>query len=64
MKLFFDENISFRLPNSLQDIYPQSTHVRNVDLLGAEDTRICKFAKEQAYLLVSKDASLFPLQFA
>ena len=40
MKLLFDENLSFRLAYALHDIYPDSTHVRNIGLLGAEDKRI------------------------
>ena len=40
MKLLFDENLSFSLVGELAKEYPNSLHVRNVGLRGAEDTRI------------------------
>ncbi len=59
MKLLFDENLSFRLAHALQDIYPGSTQVRDVGLLGAEDKRIWAYAAEHGYLLVSKDTDFY-----
>ncbi len=55
MKLLFDENLSFRLVAGLADIFPESAHVRDVGLLGAEDRTIWKFAAEQGFVLTSKD---------
>jgi hypothetical protein len=40
MKLLFDENLSFRLVTALADIYPDSSHVREVGLLGADDLHV------------------------
>jgi len=40
MKLLFDENLSFRLVASLADIFPESRHVRDAGLLGADDRAI------------------------
>ena len=37
MKLLFDENLSFKLCKRLEDIYPDSTHVRFVDLQNVDD---------------------------
>ena len=37
MKLLFDENLSPRLCRLLADIYPDSAHVRDIGLRGAED---------------------------
>lgn len=59
MKLLFDENLSFRLVQALHDIYPDSTHVRQVGLLGSDDLHIWNFAAEHGFLLVSKDTDFY-----
>jgi len=59
MKLLFDENLSFRLVAALADIYPGSAHVREVGLLGAEDSRIWEHAAQHGFLLVSKDTDFY-----
>jgi predicted nuclease of predicted toxin-antitoxin system len=55
VKLLFDENLSPRLSRLLADIYPDSEHVRNVGLRGAEDERICDYARDRGFTVVSKD---------
>lgn len=55
MKLFFDENLSPRLVDTLTHNYPESTHVRNENLRGADDTRIWNYCKENDFVIVSKD---------
>lgn len=55
MKLFFDENLSHKLPKILANEYPKSTHVRNEGLRGASDLHLWKFCKENDYIIVSKD---------
>lgn len=59
MKLLFDENLSFRLVQALNDIYPDSIHVRQVGLLGTNDLDIWNFAAEHGFLLVSKDSDFY-----
>lgn len=59
MKLLFDENLSFRLVGALADIYPESAHVRDVGLLGAEDPAIWTHAAEHGFLLTSKDTDFY-----
>ena len=59
MKLFFDENLSFRLVAALADVYPGSSHVREAGLLGAEDPAIWAYAVEHGFLLVSKDTDFY-----
>jgi predicted nuclease of predicted toxin-antitoxin system len=55
VKLLFDENLSPRLCRLLADIYPDSAHVRDIGLRGAEDERICDYARDRGFTLVSKD---------
>jgi predicted nuclease of predicted toxin-antitoxin system len=40
VKLLFDENVSPRLADLLQDTYPGSAHVRDLGLGGATDTSV------------------------
>lgn len=59
MKLPFDENLSYRLVRVLEDTYPESAHVRDLGLEGAEDQLIWKAAAEGGYLLTSKDTDFY-----
>ena len=56
MKLLFDQNLSPRLPRLLSDLYPGSAHVRDVGLKDATDTIIWRFAKQNGFVIVSKDS--------
>lgn len=56
MKLLFDQNLSPRLVRLLADLYPGSTHVRDVGLGEADDVTIWTYAGLQGYTIVSKDS--------
>ncbi len=56
MKLLFDENISFKLCKRLEDIYPNSTHVRFVNLENKNDSKLWEFAKTENYVIVTQDS--------
>ncbi|MGH7793895.1 MAG: DUF5615 family PIN-like protein [Candidatus Binatia bacterium] len=51
MKLVFDQNLSLRLPRILGDIYPESVHVRVINLRDATDTQIWEYAKTQDFVI-------------
>jgi predicted nuclease of predicted toxin-antitoxin system len=55
VKLLFDENLSYRLVSALRDVYPESRHVRDVGLRGADDERIWIHAASEQFVIVSKD---------
>ena len=55
MRLLFDQNLSPRLPRLLHDIFPDSIHVREVALHEPDDSLVWDYAKENGYLIVSKD---------
>ncbi len=55
MKLFFDENLSPRLASLFRQEYPGSSHVRNVDLVGASHSQIWNYCKRNEFTVVSKD---------
>ena len=56
MKLLFDENISFRLCKRLEDIYPESTHVRFLGLEHKNDIKIWEYAKTENYIIITQDS--------
>jgi predicted nuclease of predicted toxin-antitoxin system len=56
MKLLFDENLSSKLCQLLEDLFPGSTQVRLVGLAQADDPAIWDFAANSAFTIVSLDA--------
>lgn len=55
MKLLFDQNLSWRLPSKLADLYPDSQHVRDAGLKESEDIDIWEYAKANDFVIVTKD---------
>jgi len=56
VKLLFDENLSFRLPHDVADIFPDCLHVRDVGLARASDDEVWDYATSHDLAIVSKDA--------
>ncbi|MDQ3636869.1 MAG: DUF5615 family PIN-like protein [Actinomycetota bacterium] len=56
MRLLFDQNLSFRLVRLLDDLYPDSVHVRDVSLREAGDAELWRHAAEHGLTIVSKDS--------
>ena len=56
MKLLFDENLSPKLVQALGDLFPDSAHVDRLGLGGEPDEVVWLYAKENAYIVVSKDS--------
>jgi predicted nuclease of predicted toxin-antitoxin system len=63
MKLLLDQNLSFKLVKRLDDLYPGSIHVRQVGLMDAEDAAVWDYAKQNAYIIVSKDSDFHQRSF-
>jgi predicted nuclease of predicted toxin-antitoxin system len=61
MKLLFDQNLSPRLMQKLDDLFPDSTHVALQGLDRAEDRIVWNFARQQDLVLVSKDSDFSEL---
>lgn len=53
MRLLFDQNLSFK-PVLPAESYPDSMHVRDLDLLEADDDAIWRHAAEHGLVVVSK----------
>ena len=63
MKLLFDENLSPKLTKLLSDVYPDSTHVRDVGLARADDDVVWEYAAKRGFAIVSKDADFHQRSF-
>jgi predicted nuclease of predicted toxin-antitoxin system len=56
MKLLFDQNLSFKLCQSLADLFPDSNQVRLLGLAEADDRALWQHAKANAFVLVTQDS--------
>ena len=56
MKLLLDQNLSFRLLEALEPIYPGSTQVKFVNLDQRDDLTVWRFAKDNDFTIVTKDS--------
>ncbi len=63
MKLLFDHNLSYKLVGRLADLFPDSEHVRNVNLYEADDRTIWDYAGAKGLAIVSKDEDFHQLSF-
>ncbi|MDQ3129533.1 MAG: DUF5615 family PIN-like protein [Acidobacteriota bacterium] len=61
MKLLFDENLSSKLTNLLVDLFPNSLHVRDVSMKATDDPIVWDYAKDNDFMIVSKDANMHDL---
>ena len=55
MRLLFDEPLSEALVDLLGDLFPESEHVRQIAVGGADDSAVWELAREHDCMLVTKD---------
>jgi predicted nuclease of predicted toxin-antitoxin system len=63
LKLLFDENLAPRLAVTLADLFPGSTHVRDIGLAKAQDREIWIHARDAGFAIVSKDNDFQQMSF-
>ena len=56
MKLLLDENLSRRIVPFLQTAFPDSTQIALLGLEGASDSEIWQYAKDNGFVIVSRDS--------
>ena len=56
MNLLFDHNLSPRLVTRLADIFPAANHVATLGLDRATDIEVWQYARDNGFLIVTKDA--------
>lgn len=61
MNLLFDQNISFRILNRINDIFPGSISVQNLEYNNPHDLDIWKFAKLNNFAIVTFDADFIDI---
>jgi predicted nuclease of predicted toxin-antitoxin system len=61
MKLLFDRNISFRMLRMLPENFADCRQVRSVGLNDCNDMEIWRFAKQNAFTIVTFDADFFDI---
>jgi predicted nuclease of predicted toxin-antitoxin system len=61
VKLLFDQNLSPKLVRKLSDLYANSDHLDLLGLGTAEDTLVWQHAKDNGFVVVTKDADFADL---
>ena len=61
MKLLFDHNLPPSLVSRLDDLFPLSEHVFALGLERASDLEIREFARQEGFVIVTKDADFSDL---
>lgn len=59
MKLLFDQNLSPRLPKTLESLFPGSIHVRAVGLESADDRTVWAYAASEGFAIATRDSDFF-----
>jgi predicted nuclease of predicted toxin-antitoxin system len=49
MKLLFDQNLSFKLCQTVVDLFPESNHVRHLGLSEVGDRALWDYAKANGF---------------
>jgi predicted nuclease of predicted toxin-antitoxin system len=61
MKLLLDENLSRRIVPFLQTVFPGSSQVALIGMERASDMDVWQYARDNAFVIVSKDADFYDL---
>jgi len=56
VKLLFDQNISFRIVNKIQNIFTESKQVKELGLENFSDFEIWEYSKNNGFAIVTFDA--------
>ena len=63
LRLLLDQNLSPRPTNSLGDLFPRISHVRQVGLERATDLQLWSWAAREGFVIVSKDGDFHQRSF-
>jgi len=61
MKLLLDENLSRRIIPFILNDYPDSTQIALLGMESASDLEVWSYAKDNGYVIVSKDSDFYDL---
>jgi predicted nuclease of predicted toxin-antitoxin system len=63
VKLLFDQNLPTRIVHSLSDIFPNSQHVKSLDMAATDDRAIWNYARDNGFSIISKDSDFHQMSF-
>jgi predicted nuclease of predicted toxin-antitoxin system len=63
LKLLFDQNLPDKLVISLQDIFPNSRHVKRLQLSNVPDREVWNFVKQNGFTIISKNSYFHQMSF-
>lgn len=62
MKLLLDENISYRVLNSISTVFPGSAHITKDESQVRRDTDIFEYARQNEFTILTFDEDFYELQ--
>jgi len=63
MKILVDQNISFRLVSRIASLFPETYHVKQLDLINANDYSIFRFARQNDFgAVLTLDEDFYNIQ--
>ena len=54
MSFLYDNNLSFKLPQLMEDVFPDSLHVIDIGMQKMPDIEIWNYAKEKNLTIVTR----------
>jgi predicted nuclease of predicted toxin-antitoxin system len=64
VKLLLDENLSHQLVRRIEDLFPESLHVRSVGLKQTPDKTVWEYARSRGFSIVTANADFYDLAIA
>lgn len=61
MNLLFDQNISFRIVKKIEDLFPGTKQIREVNLENSSDFNIWEYAKTNNFCIVTFDSDFIDI---
>jgi predicted nuclease of predicted toxin-antitoxin system len=61
MKLLFDQNLSFKLCERLDGLYPESTQARLIGMDQHDDAQLWEYARQRRFTIVTQDGDFSDL---
>jgi predicted nuclease of predicted toxin-antitoxin system len=59
LKLLLDQNLSYRLLDSLKEVFPGSTQARLIGMAQSDDSALWRYARDNVFSIVTKDSDFY-----
>lgn len=64
MKLLFDNNLSVRTADAMQEYFPGSMHIYELNIAHFSDNELWEYARSNSFTIVTKDKDFYHLALA